>query len=91
MPYSGFSMKKGKAYKRGWKHSKKRGRETSTNCSFCGKRVPKYKTFSVAQGFRINDPLLRKELGGQGPISLGWRKMYACPACARHRRIVRGK
>ncbi len=83
-------MSKERAYKRGWKHTKKRGRETTTNCSFCGRRVPKYKTFSVTRGFRITDPVLRKELG-QSAMSFAWQKMSACPSCARHRRIVRGK
>ncbi len=60
-------------------------------CSFCGRKVPRYKTFPVRRGFRITDPLLRKELGLKRSISLSLRKMYACPACARHRGIVREK
>ncbi|MBL7206744.1 MAG: hypothetical protein ISS36_04060 [Candidatus Aenigmarchaeota archaeon] len=78
-----------KFYKRGWHHTKTRGKETSINCGFCGKRVSKYKCFSVVKGMRISDPMLRKELGQQ--ISLFQNKMYACPACARHRNIVRKK
>lgn len=87
-------MSSRKGYKRGWSHSKTRGRESTLACGFCGRRVPKYKTFSVVRGFRINDPLLRKEIGqrgGRGGISLLQSKTYACPACARHRRIVRKK
>ncbi|MCK4714180.1 MAG: hypothetical protein KAT35_01280 [Candidatus Aenigmarchaeota archaeon] len=84
-----------KGYKRGWKHGQGRGRETLVNCTYCGRRVPKYKTFSEVRGFRITDPLLKEELGGQKgsrrPISLMSTKMYACPACARHRHIVRRK
>ncbi len=83
-----------KGYKRGWKHRKGRGKESVVTCTFCGTTVPKYKTFSVVRGFRITDPLLKEELGGQRggrPISLMSSKMYACPACARHRHIVRKK
>lgn len=82
-----------KGYSRGWKHGKERGKETLVTCAFCGRKVPKYKTFSVVRGFRITDPLLKEELkskGGRG-ISLMSSKMYACPACARHRHIVRRK
>jgi ribosomal protein S26 len=80
-----------KAYRRGWQHTKKRGRESLITCSFCGRKVPKYKTFMVTKGFRITDPVLRKEFGAKKTLSLSWNKMHACPACARHRGIVRGK
>ncbi len=82
-----------KAYKRGWHHTKTRGREGTVTCGFCGKRVPKYKTFPTFKGFRISDPLLKQELGvrGRGGLSLSTSKVYACPACARHRNIVRKK
>lgn len=75
-------------YRRGWQHTKRRGRESTVSCGFCGKSVPKYKTFPVVRGFRISDPVLRKELGNVGMLA---NKMYACPACARHRNIVRKK
>ncbi|MBI4020346.1 MAG: hypothetical protein HY367_03355 [Candidatus Aenigmarchaeota archaeon] len=83
----------GQYYKRGWHHTKSRGRETSVNCGFCGRSVPRYKTFPAMRGFRITDPVLRKELGERGRfgLSLTHEKMYACPACARHRNIVRKK
>ena len=77
-------------YKRGWHHNKGRGRETSVTCGFCGKIVPKYKTFAVYRGFSITDPSLRNELGGRGG-SLFSTKLYACPGCARHRRIIKKK
>ncbi len=80
------------AYKRGWKHGRERGREASVTCGFCGRMVPRYKTFSVVRGFRITDPLLREELNMKGrAFNLTSNKMYACPACARHRHIVRRK
>jgi ribosomal protein S26 len=86
-------MRPRKGYSRGWKHGKERGKETLVTCAFCGRQVPKYKTFSVVRGFRITDPLLREELksGNRRGISLMSSKMYACPACARHRHIVRRK
>jgi ribosomal protein S26 len=77
-------------YKRGWSHTKTRGRESMITCGFCGRRVPKYKTFAVVKGFGISDPMVRREIGfrrGQ----LFQNKVYACPACARHRNIVRKK
>lgn len=83
-----------KGYSRGWKHGKGRGKETVVTCTFCGSKVPRYKTFTVVRGFRITDPLLKEELGNRGGrrgISLMNSKMYACPGCARHRHIVRRK
>jgi len=77
-------------YSRGWHHTKTRGRESMVTCGFCGRRVPKYKTFPVVRGFRISDPMLRKELGKQ-QLSFMQNKIHACPACARHRNIVRKK
>lgn len=78
-------------YKRGWSHTKTRGREHTIICGFCGRRVPKYKTFPTVRTFGITDPLLKKELGYRRSLSLSHTKLYACPACARHRNIVRKK
>ena len=86
---------KKKFYKRGWHHTKGRGTEATVTCGFCGRKVPKYKTFSVVKGFRINDPMIRKDTGhsgGRGGAPMFMQnKMRACPACARHRNIVRRK
>jgi len=79
-------MKK-ESYKRGWHHTVKRGKETTITCSFCGRQVPKYKTFVVYKGFKINDPLLKTSKRGL----LSSVKMHACPSCARFHRIVRKK
>ncbi len=81
-------MKRRGSYRRGWHHTKTRGKETLVTCGFCGRKVPKYKTFAVYRGFSISDPTLRKELG-RGRFSLSSSKIYACPACARHRKIVK--
>jgi ribosomal protein S26 len=75
-------------YKRGYSHSKERGQETKIPCSFCGKLVPRWKTFPVYRGFTINDPLINKDLDRRR-ISSFQRKMYACPGCARFRGIVK--
>ncbi|MEM2954881.1 MAG: hypothetical protein QW625_02960 [Candidatus Nanoarchaeia archaeon] len=83
-------MEKKRGFKRGWSHTHSRGKETVISCSFCGRLVPKYKTFAVYRGFSINDPIITKELGRKN-IPLTSTKMYACPSCARHRRIVRKK
>lgn len=84
---------KKKFYKRGWNHSKGRGNESTVTCSFCGKIIPKYKTFGVVKGFGINDPAIKRELGygGRGAMMFMQNKARACPACARHRNIVRRK
>ncbi|MFH1126567.1 MAG: hypothetical protein V1718_00470, partial [archaeon] len=52
-----------------------------------GRMVPRYKTFTTYRGFRITDPFLRKELE-HSSTSFSQEKVYACPACARHRSIV---
>ncbi|MBI5073348.1 hypothetical protein HZA99_06025 [Candidatus Woesearchaeota archaeon] len=75
-------------YRRGYLHSRERGQETKITCSFCGKLVPRWKTFPVYQGFRINDPVLAKSMDRRR-ISSFERKMYACPGCARFRGIVK--
>lgn len=80
-----------KFYKRGWHHTKTRGRETMINCSFCGRKVPRYKCFVVYRGFRITDPVIKKEIGIERSLSLLQNKMYACPGCARFHRIVKKK
>lgn len=80
-------------YRRGWSHTKTRGKEGTVTCGFCGKKVPKYKTFPTFKGFSLNDPVIRAELGSQGRrgMTLMTTKIYACPACARHRNIVKKK
>ncbi len=83
-------MTKKRFYRRGWHHTKARGKETLVTCGFCGRKVPKYKTFAMYRGLSISDPSLRKELG-RGRFSLSSTKVYACPACARHRKIVKKK
>jgi ribosomal protein S26 len=80
-------------YKRGWSHTKTRGKEGTVTCGFCGRRVAKYKTFPTFKGFSLNDPVIKAELGQRARrgMSLMSAKVYACPACARHRNIVRKK
>jgi len=75
------------AYKRGWKSSQSRGHQPTVECGFCGRKVPRYKTFVTYRGFHISDPVLRRELDRQ-QISGSSQKIYACPQCARHRSIV---
>jgi small subunit ribosomal protein S26e len=75
-------------YKRGYNHTKSKGHESMVNCGFCGRQVPRWKTFVTYRGFRINDPVLMKQLDRR-QVSLFSRKMYACPSCARFRGIVK--
>lgn len=74
-------------YKRKYKHTKSKGHESSVVCSFCGRKVPKWKTFSVMKRFGIRDPVLRKQMDMRR-VGMFGRKSYACPSCARHRGIV---
>lgn len=74
-------------YKRGWKTTGARGAQPNVECGFCGRLVPRLKTFTEFRGFRITDPLLRKTLSRQ-QISTFEQKVYVCPSCARFRGIV---
>ena len=75
-------------YKRRYKHTKSRGSETYVTCSFCGKRVPRYKAFPVRKSFSIRDPSVLKQMNRR-VIYLSSIKQFACPSCARHRKIAR--
>lgn len=78
-------------YKRGWHHTKTRGHEHAISCGFCGRIVPKYKTFTIVKGFGITDPELKRELGIRRSPMLQMNKVRACPGCARFHGIVRKK
>lgn len=75
-------------YTRGYHHTKSKGRESTVNCGYCGKVVPRWKTIPSYRGFSINDPVLRKQIDRR-MISTYSQKMYVCPSCARYRGIVR--
>lgn len=76
----------GKApYRRVYKHSKSRGSERYVECGYCSKKVPRYKALVKFIGFRITDPILRKEI--KTPVGSA-KKIYVCPSCARFRGIV---
>lgn len=75
-------------YRRGYSHGSERGQEAKTTCDFCGRMVPRWKTFPVYRGFRINDTLIKSQCDNRH-MSLFSRKMYACPSCARFRGIVK--
>jgi len=75
-------------YRRGYHHTKSKGHESMVTCDFCGRRVPRWKTFASYRGFRISDPVLRKQIDPR-QMSMFQRKSYVCPACARFRGIVK--
>ncbi len=77
-------------YKRGYHHTKGRGHESSIKCSFCGRSVPRWKTFITHRGFRVTDPVLKKQLDMRH-VSTFSTKMHACPSCARFRGIIKIK
>lgn len=74
-------------YKRTYKHTKRRGRETLVRCDICGRKVPRYKTFIKIKGLRITDQTLLKQVDRR-LIHLMKSKLRLCPACARFRGIV---
>jgi ribosomal protein S26 len=73
-------------YKRIYKHARSRGSELTVVCSFCGKKVPRYKALTKVRGFYVSDPSIKKELPDSS-LLLPKKKIYICPSCARHRRI----
>ncbi|MFH0832597.1 MAG: hypothetical protein V1900_02685 [Candidatus Aenigmatarchaeota archaeon] len=75
-------------YKRGYHHTKSKGHESTVTCGFCGRSVPRWKTIASYRGFRINDPVLNKQMDRR-MMSMFQRKLYACPSCARHRGIIK--
>lgn len=75
-------------YRRGYTHTKSKGHESAVNCGYCGKVVPRWKTIPVYKGFRISDPVLRKQIDPRY-VSGFQRKLYICPSCARYRGVVK--
>lgn len=74
-------------YTRRYLHGRGRGHEKTVVCGYCGKMVPRYKTFVKMRGFRISDPTLLQQVDRKY-IHMHQEKMYICPSCARHHRIV---
>jgi small subunit ribosomal protein S26e len=78
-------------YTRHYEHTKSRGHEGLVTCGYCGRQVPRYKTFTKFRGFRITDPTVLAAIDRQF-IHTFSQKMYVCPSCARFHKIVqRGK
>jgi len=78
-------------YKRTYKHTSQRGKETRVRCDKCGNLVPRWKTFTAYRGFRIRDPVILKQIDKR-MLHLMSKKMRVCPKCARFYHIVqRGK
>lgn len=78
-------------YTRKYWHTKTRGKEQTVTCGFCGRLVPRYKTFTKTKGFRITDPTILQSIDRR-QVHLFKQKVYVCPSCARFRGVVqRGK
>ncbi|MBS3052831.1 MAG: hypothetical protein J4428_05680 [Candidatus Aenigmarchaeota archaeon] len=75
-------------YTRQYQHSKKRGREGTVNCGYCGKIVPRWKTFVAYRGFRITDQSILKQVDRR-MLHLMGGQMRVCPGCARFQHIVK--
>ena len=74
-------------YTRKYKHAKGRGHERPVTCGYCGRKVPRYKTFVKFRGFRISDPAILQQVDKRY-IHMNKQKIYVCPACARFHKIV---
>lgn len=74
-------------YTRKWQHSKSRGHEGTVRCGYCGRQVPRYKTFIKFRGFRITDPTVLQQVERRY-IHTFSQKIYVCPSCARFHHIV---
>ncbi|MFH1229642.1 MAG: hypothetical protein V1678_04445 [Candidatus Aenigmatarchaeota archaeon] len=74
-------------YKRSYSHTKSRGSENAVLCTYCKRRVPRWKAFVKFKGFRINDPTLMRQIP-RYQIHTFSQKVYVCPSCARSRQIV---
>lgn len=74
-------------YRRKYWHTKSRGSESTVKCEFCGRNIPKYKTFILTKGFRISDPTIMQQVDRRF-VHMLTRKVRACPSCARFRGIV---
>ncbi len=74
-------------YTRKYQHTKRRGHEQLVTCGYCGKKVPRYKTFLKTRGFRITDPTILQQVD-RSQIHLFRQKLYVCPSCARFHKIV---
>lgn len=75
-------------YTRGYSHTGGKGHESNVVCGYCGRTVPRWKTFTSFRGFRITDPVLRKQIDPRMTSTFS-RKIYACPSCARYRGIIK--
>lgn len=73
-------------YRRKYWHTKTRGREATVKCEYCGRDVPRYKTFTITKGFRISDPLILQQVDRR-MIHMMTRRIRICPACARFRGV----
>jgi small subunit ribosomal protein S26e len=78
-------------YTRKYQHTHQRGSEATVRCDKCGRIVPRWKTFISYRGFRINDPVILKQMDRRF-LHLMREKQRVCPKCARFYHIVqRGK
>ena len=75
-------------YKRTYKHTQRRGRESTIRCDICGREVPRWKTFTVVKGMRITDPTILKQVDRR-MIHMLRRKLRVCPKCARFYGVVK--
>ncbi len=74
-------------YKRTYKHTSQRGRESLVACDMCGRLVPRWKTVTIVKGMRINDPVILQQVDKR-MIHLMRRKLRVCFKCARFYGIV---
>ncbi|MDI9646041.1 MAG: hypothetical protein QFX40_05040 [Archaeoglobales archaeon] len=73
-------------YVREYKRSKARGKDYMIRCDGCGRKVPRFKTFAVYRGFKLDYDIIK--LVGEKNVHLTNQKMHYCPKCARSLGIV---
>jgi small subunit ribosomal protein S26e len=74
-------------YKREYRHAKGRGIETMVTCDSCGRRVPRYKTFTTRRGGMSVRGLGLQDVVDGRLVHMGFRTQRFCPACARFRKV----
>ncbi len=73
-------------YVREYKQSKSRGKDYMVRCDGCGRKVPRFKTFTAYKGMKLDYDIIK--MVGRKNISITRIKAYYCPKCARYLGIV---
>ncbi len=68
-----------------WGKYRQGGTSTTIECTFCGRKTPKFKALPVQKGFSIGKiPGIDRHQFHASRV-----KSYACISCAKHRHIIK--